>query len=126
MRTAITIEPVLRIELWHGLLLLALWLIVLPLGLLDPAGLFLGGLFMGVNFVLLGLGIRYLLTPFAERRRVRTGIFLLVLKLVLFLGLLSALFVRLDVDPASFAVGVTCLLLAVLAERGWAHLGRKG
>lgn len=125
MRIALTIEPVLRIEVWHGLLLLALWLILLPLGLLDSAGLFLGGLFMGVNFVLLGLGIRYLLAPFAERRRVRTGIFLLVLKLVLFLGLLSALFVRLDVDPASFAVGVTCLLLAILAERGWAYVGRR-
>lgn len=126
MRTALVIGPVLRIELWHGLLLLGLWLALFPLGWLDPAALFLGGLFMGANFLLLGFGIRYLLTPFAERRRVRTGILLLFLKLVLFLGLLSALFVRLDVDAASFAVGVTCLLFAVIAERGWAHLGRKG
>lgn len=122
MSATAAMKPVLRMELWHGLFLLGLWVLVLPLGVLDPLALFLGGLFMGVNFILLSLGIRYVLTPAAERRRVRTGIFLLVLKLGLFLGLVSVVLTRVKIDAGSFAVGVTSLLLAIVAERGWAHL----
>lgn len=125
MRAALTMIPVLRIEIWHALMLLALWLVMLPLGSLDPVGLFLGGLFMGVNFVLLGIGIRYVLAPFAERRRVRTGVCFLVLKFLLFLGLITLLFTRVELDARSFALGVTCLLLAIVVERGWAHLRRS-
>ncbi|MBI2361246.1 MAG: hypothetical protein HYV04_20460 [Deltaproteobacteria bacterium] len=121
----VAVQPVLRIELWHGLFLLGLWLLMLPFGLLEPMALFLGGLFMGTNFILLSLGIRYVLTPAAEKRRVRTGISLLVLKLVLFLALLSLLFTRVKMDAGSFAVGVTSLLLAIVAERAWAHLRRN-
>ena len=125
MRAAVTITPVLRIELWHALLLVGLWLLLLPLGVIEPVALFLGGLFMGLNFVLLGVAIRYLLTPFAEKRRLRTGVCLLVLKLALFLGALSVVFTRIELDARSFAVGVVCLLLAIVAERGWAQLRRN-
>lgn len=121
---ATTLTPVLRIELWHGLLLIGLWLL-LPLGSGEPLALFLGGLFMGLNFGLLGVAIRCLLTPFAEKRRVRTGVCLLLLKLALFLGALSLVFTRVDLDPRSFAAGVSCLLLAIVGERGWAHLRRN-
>jgi hypothetical protein len=121
---ATTLTPVLRIELWHAVLLIGLWLL-LPLGSIEPLALFLGGLFMGLNFVLLGVAIRYLLAPFAENRRVRTGVCLLLLKLALFLGALSLVFTRVEIDALSFAVGVSCLLLAIVAERGWAHVRRN-
>lgn len=127
MRMAATLAPVLRLEIWHGILLLALWFLLLPLGLVDPLALFLGGLFMGINFLLLSCGIRFLLAPFAEKRRVRIGVLLLVLKLLLFLGLLSALFLKIELDAASFAAGVTCLLVAIVGERVWAAYGwRRG
>lgn len=127
MRMAAIVTPVLRIEVWHGVLLLGLWFLLLPLGLLDPLALFLGGLFMGINFLLLSYAIRYLLAPLAEKRRVRVGALLLVLKLLLLLGLVSALFLKIEIDAASFAAGVTCLLLAIVGERVWAaHRWRKG
>lgn len=112
---------VLRIELWHGLLVMAFLVLLVPLKILEPWALLLGALFMGANFLLLGFGIRWVLTPFAGKGRVRAGIFLLVLKMVLFLGLVSALFRRVHLDGPSFAVGVTCLLVAIVVERLWNH-----
>lgn len=110
-------SPLVRIELWNGLLLLALLLLLVPLRILDLWGLLLGGLFMGVNFMLLSCGLRWVLTPFAAKGRVRAGILLLVLKLVLILGLSSALFLQVKFDAPSFAVGVSCLLVAIIVER---------
>ena len=111
--------PVLRIEICHGFLLFALAALLVPRGSLDAWGLLLGGLFMGVNFLLLSFGIRWLLSPFAARGRIRAGIVLLVLKMLLFLGLLSALFFRIRLNATSFAVGVSSLLAAVVIERVW-------
>ncbi len=71
---------------------------------------------MGVNFLLLGLGIRAVLTPFAGQGRIRTGVILLTLKLLLFLGLLSAFFLKFQFAAMSFALGITCLLVAVVAH----------
>jgi len=79
---------VLRIELVHVLLVLGLLFFLVPGQYLEPRGLILGGLFMGLNFLLLGQGIRQVLTPFAGKGRVRTGVLLLTLKLIFFLGLL--------------------------------------
>ena len=53
-------------------------------------------------------------------RRVRAGIFLLFMKFVLFLGLLSALLLQTHLEARSFAVGVSSLLVAVIMERVWA------
>lgn len=114
-------SAVLRIELWHGVLLLAILTLLVPRGILEPKALLLGGLFMGVNFLLLGCGIRSLLTSFARKGRIGAGIFLLLLKFVLFLGLVLALFVRVELDVPSFAVGITCLLVAIVMERLWAY-----
>ena len=113
-------SAILWIELWHGLLVLALLVCLVPLRILDPWGLVLGALFMGVNFLLLGYGVRWLLGPFAARGRVRAGIFLLFMKFVLFLGLLSALLLQTHLEARSFAVGVSSLLVAVIMERVWA------
>lgn len=114
-------SAVLRIELWHGLLVVVVLALLVPAGILEPWALLLGGLFMGVNFLLLGCGIRWLLTPFAAKGRLRAGIFFLLLKFVLFLGLVLALFLRVQLDVPSFAVGVTCLLVAIVMERLWAY-----
>ena len=112
MRMSVTAYPIFQVGLWHGALVLALLVILVPLGMIEPYSLLVGGLFMGVNFLLLGLGIRWVLTPFAGKDRVRSGVFLLVLKLVLFLGLLSAFFFKFPFDAMSFALGISCLLVA--------------
>jgi hypothetical protein len=77
---------------------------------------------MGVNFVLLTYGIRWVLAPFAGRGRIKTGIALLVLKMTLFLGLGSLLLFRVSLDPLSFALGFTSLLVAITFERIWASV----
>ncbi|MGH7831253.1 MAG: hypothetical protein ACREP8_13870 [Candidatus Binatia bacterium] len=114
-------SAVLRIELWHGLILLSSFLLLTPAGIVEPGALFFGGVFMAMNFLLLSYGVQWVLAPFAAKGRIRMGVFFLVLKLILFLGLLSALFFRINVDAVSFAVGVSCLLLAAVAERLWAY-----
>lgn len=114
-------RSVLWIETCHGLLLLGFYLILAPLRLLEPWAFLFGGLFMAVNFFLLSFGIRWALAPFAAKGRVRLGACLLVLKLALFLGLVSLLFFRIRIDAPSFAVGVSSLLLAIIVERSlWA------
>ncbi|MGH7770393.1 MAG: hypothetical protein ACREQP_23320 [Candidatus Binatia bacterium] len=113
-------SAVLRIELWHGAMLAALILVLATIEILEPRALFFGGLFMALNFLLLSYGVQWVLAPFAAKGRIQAGVFLLVLKLVLFLGLLSTLFFRINVDALSFAVGVSCLLLAAVLESLWA------
>jgi len=112
--------PVLRIELLHCVFLTVLLLFLVPVEILEPWGLLVGGVFMGVNFLFLSLGVWALLTPFSGKRRIRAGVLLLMLKLIFFLGLVSLLFFRVPWDLASFAVGVSCLLAAIVAERVWA------
>ncbi len=114
-------SAVLRIELWHGVLVLAMLTLLVPVGILEPKALLLGGLFMGVNFLLLSCGIRWLLTPLAVKGRIWAGVFFLLLKFVLFLGLVLALLLRVRLDAPSFAVGVTCLLVAIVMDRLWAY-----
>jgi hypothetical protein len=103
----------------HLTLALSVMALLLPMRLLDPWAFIIGGLFMGINFLLLGLGLQWTLASFSQRGRVRAGIFLLVLKMALFLGLTSALFMRVRLDGLSFAAGVSCLLVAILLERFW-------
>ena len=117
---------VLRIELFHWLLVLVLLLLLVPAQVLEAWGLLLGGLFMGVNFLLLSHGIRWVLTPFAEKGRVRAGVLLLSVKLVLFLGLLLVLFFRVHFDPLSFAAGISCLLAAILLQGLWSYQSIEG
>ena len=109
--------PVLRVEAWHALLALALAVTLAPLDILEPMGVLLGAVFMGVNFLLLGYGIRWVITPFASRGRVRAGIFLLIFKFVFLLGASWFVLTRISPDAVSFAVGVTCLVLAIFLDR---------
>jgi hypothetical protein len=109
-------KSIIRIELWHGVLLLALLVTLGPARLIDPAALLAGGIFMGVNFLLLSLGIAWVLTPLAGKGRVKAGIGFLVLKIILFLGLLTMLFFHFALDALSFALGFSTLILAIVLE----------
>lgn len=109
-------KTILRIETWHGLMLAALFVAMWRSKVLDPMAILIGGLFMGLNFLLLGYGVASLITPLASRGRIKTGIGLLVLKIIIFLGLLSTLFFRVNIDPISFAVGFSTLLVAIVFE----------
>ncbi len=111
---------ILRIEIVHGALVAGLMLLLLPLRLIEPWALVIGALFMGLNFFLLSCGISWVLTPFAGKRRIKTGIVLLTFKLILFLGLISLLLFRVQLDPLSFAIGFSSLLVAVVLDRLWA------
>lgn len=109
-------KTILRIELWHGLIMLALWGVLAPRKLIEPGALLVGGLFMGLNFFLLSFGVAWVLTPLAGRKRVKLGVTLLVLKIVMFLGLLLTLFFKFSIDAISFSVGFSSLLLAIVLE----------
>lgn len=105
-----------RIELWHVLLLLTLVATLGRTKYIDLTALLVGGAFMGVNFLLLGFGVAWLLTPLAGKGKIKAGISLLVLKIIIFLGLLLVLFSRFQLDPVSFALGFSTLLVAILLE----------
>jgi len=113
---------VLRIEVVHVVLVTAIWVAFFSTNIVESKSLLLGGLFMVVNFLLLTFGIRLVLAPFAGRGRIKTGVALLVLKMILFLGGTSVLLFRVRLDPLSFALGFTCLLIAITFERIWAFL----
>ncbi len=109
-------KTILRIEFWHVCLLLSLWATLGPSKFVDPTALLIGGVFMGINFLLLSFGVALVLTPLAGKGRVKAGVGLLVLKIVIFLGLLTALFFRFDLDALSFALGFSTLILAIVIE----------
>lgn len=109
-------RSILRIELWHGVFLVALLATLSPARLIDPTALLAGGIFMAVNFFLLSLGIAWILTPLAGKGRVKAGIVLLVLKILLFLGLLTTLFFYFELDAISFTLGFSTLIAAVILE----------
>lgn len=109
-------RTILWIELWHSILLLGLLAALGPARLIDPTALLVGGIFMGINFLLLSMGVAWLLTPLASKGRIKAGIGLLILKILIFLGLLTTLFFRFDLDAVSFALGFSTLILAIVVE----------
>lgn len=110
------VAAILRIELWHGLLLLALGLSLGHTKWLDIKAFLIGGAFMGLNFLLLGFGILWVLTPLAGKAKIGLGVSLLLVKMVVFLGLLTLLFFRFDIDGLSFALGFSTLIVAMVVE----------
>jgi len=109
-------KMILRIELWHTLMLLVLLVTLGRTGVVEPQALLIGGLFMGVNFFLLSYGVAWTLTPLASNGRIKTGFFLLILKVLIFLGVLTTIFFRFEIDALSFAAGFSPLLVAMLVE----------
>jgi len=109
-------KTIIRIELWHGLMLAALLAMLWQTGWLDPKALIIGGIFMGINFFLLSFGIAWVLTPLAGKGRIKAGVGLLVLKIILFLGLLLTLFYRFELDAISFALGFSTFIVAIRGE----------
>ena len=109
-------KTILRIELWHVLMLLILLAVLAPGKFVEPGALLIGGLFMGINFLLLSYGVAWVLTPLAGQGRVKAGVGLLILKILIFLALLATLFFRVRLDAISFALGFSTLLLAIVVE----------
>jgi hypothetical protein len=109
-------KAILRIECLHAVLLLAMVLAFRRSAFIDPTALLAGGVFMGVNFFLLSLGIASVLTPLASNGRVKFGVALLVLKIVLFLALLTTAFFRFQFDGISFALGFSAMIVAIVGE----------
>ena len=109
-------RTLLRIELWHGIFLLVLLAVLAPTKSVDPTALLAGGIFMGINFLLLGFGVAWLLTPLAGKGRGKAGIGLLILKIAIILALLMTLFFRFNLDAISFALGFSTLILAIVLE----------
>jgi hypothetical protein len=107
---------ILRIELWHIILLLGLLAVLGPANLINPAAVLAGGIFMGTNFLLLSFGVAWVLTPLAGKGRVKLGIGLLILKVIIFLALLTTLFFRFELDAVSFALGFSTLIPAIIFE----------
>jgi hypothetical protein len=105
-----------RIELWHVLLLFTLVATLGRTKYIDLFALLVGGAFMGINFLLLSFGVALVLTPLAGKGQVKAGVGLLVLKILIFLGLLTALFFRFDLDVISFALGFSTLIVAIVIE----------
>jgi hypothetical protein len=109
-------KAIIRIECWHAVLLAAMLLAFWRTTFIDSTALVAGGVFMGVNFFLLSFGIAWVVTPLASKGRVKFGIGLLVLKLVLFLALLTTVFFHFHLDAISFALGFSTLIVAMVAE----------
>jgi hypothetical protein len=109
-------KTILRIELWHTILLLGLIATLGRSKSIDVTALLVGGVFMGVNFLLLSFGIAWVLTPLAGKGRVKAGVGLLVLKIIILLGLLTALFLRFEIDALSFALGFSTLIVGIVIE----------
>lgn len=107
---------IVRIELWHGILLIVLLGLLAPARLIDPWALVVGGLFMGANFFLLSFGVLWVLKPLADKGKVKAGVALLILKFLVFLGALSVVFFRFSFDAVSFALGFSTLLIAIMLE----------
>jgi hypothetical protein len=101
-----------RVETWNGVIVLVSAAIAATTSVMDPLALLAGGIFMGVNFLLLGMGVRWIIAPNVSQKRRRLGMSLLALKLFLFLGLISVVFVQIKLDAVSFVVGVSSLLVA--------------
>ena len=109
-------KTILRIECWHAVLLLALFLVLGRGSAIDGMALIAGGVFMGVNFLLLSFGVAAVLTPLASKGQVKLGVGMLVLKVVLFLALLTTVFFRFQLDAISFALGFSTLIMAIVVE----------
>ena len=109
-------KTILRIECWHAVLLLALFLVLGRGSAIDGTALIAGGVFMGVNFLLLSFGVAAVLTPLASKGQVKLGVGMLVLKVVLFLALLTTVFFRFQLDAISFALGFSTLIVAIVVE----------
>ena len=116
---------VLRIEIVHVILVIALGAALFRANIVEPKSLLIGALFMGANFLLLSYGIHRVLSPVADKGRIKTGIALLVLKMAFFLGLGSLLLFRVSVDALSFALGFSCFLVAITCERIWAFIASE-
>src|ERR1051326_4825535 len=104
MRAEALGQTVVRIEAMHVALVAILWLALAPVKAVEPTSLLAGGIFMGINFLLLSSGIRWVLTAVAGRGRVGSGFALLFLKMAFFLGARALLLTGVRLEPLSFTL----------------------
>jgi hypothetical protein len=108
-----------RVAKIHVLFLAIATVVALATRWMDAMSVVLGGAVMGANLWLLRLIARAVARAATDpQRRGQVGLALgaILLKFVLFLGFIGALFWRLPIEGVSFAVGVTLLLVACVVE----------
>ncbi len=103
-----------QIQRVHAILVVATAALVAATGLVSAWGVFFGGAVMGLNFWVLRKFFGYVLSPDVSKRS-RTIVALGIAKQLLFFGLVSILFWRIELDAIAFAIGVTILLVACVA-----------
>lgn len=81
---------------------------------LSPWSVLLGGAVMGVDFWLMRQLFARLMQP-ANRNRPGIVLALALAKFALFVGILAALFWRVELDALAFGIGATVLLIACVA-----------
>lgn len=102
-----------KIQWVHCALVVSTAALASATGLVSGWGVLFGGAVMGLNFWLLRRIFGFLLSP-EVNRRATTVVALGVAKQLLFLGLVSLVFWRIELDAIAFAIGVTILLVACL------------
>ena len=107
-----TIEKIERLNLaFIGVGTLVGW----GLNLVHVLSFLAGGIIMQVNFWLLKKIVSFLLFRTGEGQQGRRGaVFLVIAKGLIFLLLLSALFIRYPIQPLSFMAGVSLLVVTCM------------
>ena len=107
-----TIEKIERLNLaFIGVGTLVGW----GLNLVHVPSFLAGGIIMQVNFWLLKKIVSFLLFRTGEGQQGRRGaVFLVIAKGLIFLLLLSALFIRYPIQPLSFMAGVSLLVVTCM------------
>jgi hypothetical protein len=107
-----------RVFLWQAALALALAVLAAVLHRGSPLSIACGALFLAASFLLQDLAFS---AAFRRQRHPAIAVGLLLLKFAIVLGL-GALGLRSGrIEPLSFALGATTLLLAILAETWYAE-----
>src|SRR3954452_18122294 len=107
-------RTILRIEIWHSLILLTVLGVLGSRQIIEPLSVFLGGAFTAINFLLLSFGIAWVIRPMALRRQVKWGIAVLVFKVLLLLGFLLLRLFSFNLYTISFSLSLGTLLLEIL------------
>ncbi len=102
-----------RITYWAAFTALATAALSLLAGVGSPSSVLLGGAFMIVNFSLIRMLVSRLIRPGASKGATMA---LLAAKFFLLLLLVVAVLAQFPVEPMSFGVGATALVIAAVLE----------
>lgn len=82
----------------------------------SPVGMAAGGAFMLVDFALIRLLVSRVIRPGGSRAM---ALVLMIVKVMVFVGLLAVVVLQLPVEPLSFAAGASMLPVAFVLEAVW-------